>query len=126
MKVIVCGSRGIKDYDLVKRVIEDGLRVLEIEVKDVEVVSGTAAGVDRKGEKWAEENGLKLHKYPGDWEKYGNKAGFIRNAEMVRIADALIAVWDGESRGTNNCILEARKKRIPIYVWNESKKEIVR
>ena len=32
MKVIVCGSRGIKDYDLVKRVIEDGLRVQEIEV----------------------------------------------------------------------------------------------
>lgn len=51
-----------------------------------------------------------------DWEKHGRAAGPIRNQQMVNEADALIAIWDGESKGTAGIIGMARKKGIPKYV----------
>lgn len=46
----------------------------------------------------------------------GAKTGHIRNAEMADNADALIAYWDGESRGTKNMIETAKTKGLKVYV----------
>jgi hypothetical protein len=35
---------------------------------------------------------------------------------MAEYADALIAIWDGESRGTKNMIEEATKRNLSVYV----------
>ena len=40
----------------------------------------------------------------------------IRNHEMVEYADALVAVWDGKSRGTQHMILNMQKTGKPVYV----------
>jgi len=80
------------------------------------VISGTAAGVDVHGERWAEEQGIPVEKYPADWNKHGKSAGHIRNAEMADVADALVAIWDGESRGTKGMIELALKKGLSLYI----------
>ena len=36
---------------------------------------------------------------------------------MAEYADALIAVWDGESRGTKNMIDEATSRNLKLFVY---------
>ena len=81
------------------------------------VISGGARGADSLGERWANENKKELLRFPADWGKYGRAAGHIRNAEMAKNADALIAIWDGESRGTKDMINKAKKHGLQIYIF---------
>jgi len=110
MKVIIAGSRTISDFFVVKTAIEkSGFEITE-------VVSGNAAGVDRLGERWAVQNNILITKFPADWNKHGKAAGFIRNREMAEYADALIAVWNGESAGTKDMIDQMKQRGKPIFV----------
>lgn len=110
MKVIIAGGREITDYDLVlKAVLNAGFDITA-------VVSGGARGVDAMGERFAEEAGIQLFKFPADWDKHGRAAGPIRNQVMGDFADALIAIWDGQSRGTKHMIDYATKKGLKVYV----------
>jgi hypothetical protein len=110
MKVIIAGGREINDYELVLRA------VLNAGFDITSVVSGAAPGVDTMGERFATEAGLELFKFPADWDKHGRAAGPIRNRVMGDFADALIAIWDGKSRGTKNMIDYATKKGLKVYV----------
>ena len=73
-------------------------------------------GVDSMGEEWAKSKSIPVRRFPADWDGLGKAAGFIRNAEMADYADALIAVWDGKSRGTANMIEVAKKKGLKVHV----------
>lgn len=68
------------------------------------------------GERYARERGFQLRRFPADWEQHGKSAGHIRNAKMADNADALIAFWDGESKGTKNMIDNARRKGLAVRV----------
>ena len=110
MKTIIAGSRNITDYSQV----EAAVKAASWEV--TEVISGGARGVDELGEWYATSNNIPLRIKPADWSRFGRAAGPIRNQEMAEIADALIAVWDGESRGTAHMIETMRKKTSNVYV----------
>ena len=83
---------------------------------ELEIVSGTARGVDQLGERYALERGLKLKKFPANWDKYGRKAGYLRNKEMAEYARILIAFWDGKSKGTKHMIDLAQKYGVFIII----------
>jgi hypothetical protein len=101
-KVIVAGSRNFCDYELLKCKL---MFLLKNKLKnDVEIISGGAKGADCLGERFAKENGYNLRIFKANWNKYGKKAGPIRNTEMVEYADALVAFWDGKSKGTAHII----------------------
>ena len=111
MNVIVAGSRNITDYRIVKNVL--GGLDWSIDL----ILSGHANGVDKLAERWARESGIEVNKYPAYWDKYGKKAGYVRNLKMAQRADALIAIWDGESKGTKMMIDIALDEKIKfIYV----------
>ena len=98
MKVIVAGTRTIEDYEVVCKAIEEsGFEITEL-------VSGGARGVDKLGERWAKENGVPVNVFQAEWEKYGNRAGPIRNVAMGSYADALIAIRHGPSPGTSHMV----------------------
>ena len=65
---------------------------------------------DRLGERYARERGYQIQRFPADWDGDGSSAGPIRNAKMADNAHALIAFWDGHSRGTKNMIETAASK----------------
>lgn len=111
MKVIIAGSRDITDRVIVAKAI------LESRFNFTEVVSGTARGVDRLGEIFACSKGYSVKKFPANWTEYGKAAGHIRNREMAQYADALLAVWDGKSRGTKNMIEEMEKLGKPVHIY---------
>lgn len=80
------------------------------------VVSGTARGVDQLGEQFAKDFSLPVTRFPANWDAYGKQAGFLRDKEMAEHADALIAVWDGKSRGTEHMIDIATEKGLAVHV----------
>lgn len=115
-RVIIAGGREFADYQLLKEFADYILSNIEA---DIEIVSGGASGADRLGELYAEERGYQIRRFPADWKRYGYGAGPRRNREMAEYADALIAYWDGHSRGTRNMIELAKeyglKIRVKIY-----------
>lgn len=110
MRTIIAGSRDFDDYELLKRTVTSlGWNITQ-------VVSGTARGADKLGEQWAHESGTDLIQFPADWDRYGKRAGPIRNEIMAENADACIIFWDGKSRGTANMISLAKKFKLQLVV----------
>lgn len=110
MKVIIAGGRDIEDYDAVLKAVADAKFDIDT------VVSGGATGVDTLALRYARENGIFSMVFPANWKGYGRRAGPMRNQEMAEHADALIAVWDGESTGTKDMINRMVKANKPVHV----------
>jgi len=113
MKLAIVGSRTFLDYVRLERCLLRTFSLAEIEA----VISGGARGTDTLVARFAARHGLPLVVVPAEWEKYGKKAGPIRNTEIVRRADVLVAFWDGVSRGTFDSISKARGagKRVEVF-----------
>lgn len=135
MKVLICGSREIvplsedKEYSLsdrrrhkqelerwhiMKAVSEASL---EQKIIVTSVVSGGARGVDTLANRRAVEWEVPFTEYPADWYKYGKGAGFLRNIQMLDNCEAVIAIWDGKSKGTAHTIKEAKKRNLPLHIY---------
>jgi hypothetical protein len=110
MKCIIAGSRTIADYATVEKAIKDSKYDI------TEVVSGTARGVDKLGELWAENNNIPIKRFPANWDVYGNAAGPIRNRQMAEYADCAVVVWDGSSRGSKHMINIMEKIGKPYFL----------
>jgi len=108
-KVIIAGGRTFDDYDLLKKSCDKYLK-RKLKTDEVIIISGTARGADRLGERYATERGLQIERHPANWTRNGKRAGYLRNQEMADVADALIAFWDGTSRGTKHMIDIMNKK----------------
>ena len=98
MKVIIAGTRTFNDYQLLCNTIK------ELNISIDEIVCGGARGADTLGEKYAKENNIPIKYFLAEWDKYGKRAGFIRNHQMGDYADYLIAFWDKKSKGTLDMI----------------------
>jgi hypothetical protein len=105
VRVIIAGGRDFSDYE---RLSERVLHLLSAQ-DQVTIVCGEARGADSLGKRLAYEKGWEVLSFPADWDKYGKAAGYKRNEEMARNADALIAFWDGKSKGTKHMIDLAKK-----------------
>lgn len=113
MRVIIAGSRSLADPAFVSEAIRtSGFKVTEI-------VSGGARGIDRLAKAWAMQNDAAYKEFLPDWEKYGRGAGPVRNKCMAEYADALIAIWDGSSKGTGDMVAKALKLGLRIFVYNK-------
>lgn len=132
MKVIIAGSRNFKYHDInqwgrdvyitlpmtgVYELIDEAMAETGYSILVSEVVSGSANGVDITAEYWANKNNIKIERFPADWGRYNKSAGFIRNSQMAKYADALVAIWDGSSSGTAHMIKEMQKLRKPTEVF---------
>ena len=113
MKVIVAGSR----EGFVRKDVFNAIIASPFHGKITEVVSGNARGVDRDGEYYAFAHALPVTKFLPDWGKEGKKAGMLRNIQMGNYADALIAVWDGQSKGTKQMITYMQGLNKPVYIY---------
>ena len=111
--VAVVGSREYRDALGPEQVIPE----LGQTAPAVTVISGGARGVDQRAIAAARGAGLKVREYPADWDRYGKRAGFLRNEEMVKAADMVIAFWDGSSKGTKHTIDLAMKYKKTLLLY---------
>ena len=107
MKVAVIGSRNLVVQDL-------GIYLPE---ETMEIVSGGAKGVDQLAFQIAQQQGLPCVELLPDYGRYGRGAPLIRDREIVREADLVLAVWDGASRGTRYVMEQCRKTHTPVRVY---------
>ena len=114
-RLIVAGSRNFNNYELLKQKCDSLLSQKRL-THSIVIISGTARGADRLGERYAAERGYRIERFPADWDRNGIAAGPIRNSQMAAHADALVAFWDGKSRGTRDMIERAEKHNLPIRV----------
>ena len=110
MKLAIIGSRTFNNYGLLQETLE------QYKSKITLVVSGAAKGADSLGERWAIKNNIKTLIFPADWEKYGKRAGFIRNEDIIKNCDAVIAFWDEISRGTAHSLSLCEKYNKPYKI----------
>jgi hypothetical protein len=113
MKVAVIGSRDFNDYEEVKQTLST--------IKITLLVSGGAKGADSLGERYAKEHNIETKIFLPDWEKYGKKAGFLRNTDIINEAELIIAFWDGQSKGTKDSIDKAFKSEKKILIITKTK-----
>lgn len=111
-RVIIAGSRSFDDYDLLCRKCDRFFSAR----KPTAILCGEARGADLLGKRYAAEHGIPVRSYPADWNTHGRKAGYLRNLDMAENADALIACWDGQSRGTSNMIHLAYERGLSIRI----------
>jgi len=102
MRIAIVGSREYHDPEAVTACVSSF-------PPDTVIVSGGARGVDTWAEQAAHACGLQVDIKRPNWDAYGKGAGFIRNVDIVRSADKVIAFWDGKSKGTAHSIRVARQ-----------------
>lgn len=118
----IVGSRTFTDYKKMKEFINEKFDISEVGT----IVSGGARGADSLARVFAFENDLELLEFPAQWDKYGKRAGFIRNVDIITNCDMCAVFWDGQSHGTKHDIdlCEEMGKPYEIcYFENEEKKE---
>lgn len=121
MKIVVAGGRDFNNKEIIFRCLDSiGIK------KEYTIVSGHARGVDTIAEMYAKERGLALELYPAEWDKYGKKAGHMRNHKMALVSDAVIAFWDGSSRGTRSMLNYALTNQLSIIVFDYNGNQIGR
>ena len=112
-RVIIAGGRYFNDYDLLRHKMDI---ILSNITDEIQVNCGMATGADSLGEKYAKSKGYKINYFPADWDKYGKSAGYRRNKQMAENAEALVAFWDGESKGTKLMIDLAKEYNLKIRI----------
>lgn len=122
-RVIIAGGREFKG-DVAKTILEQKCNHT-LQNKDfnrMEIVHGAARGADTLGADYGKDNLMLVTDFPANWDTYPKAAGPIRNTEMANYADALIAFWDGESKGTKHMIETAKKKGLLVRVIRYDRK----
>ena len=115
MKTAVIGSRSLFIEDIGDYLPE----------KYTKILSGGARGVVTCAKIYATKEGIKITEILPDYKKYGRAAAIKRNVEIIEKADAVVAFWDGKSKGTEFVINHCKKhnKTVKIYVINKKGEE---
>lgn len=121
IKVIIAGTRDFDNYELLKQKMDKILAARVRNNEEIIIVSGTARGADKLGERYARERGYTIKRFPADWDKNGKRAGYIRNEEMAKYADACVCFWDEASRGTKHMIDLATRYKLALRVIKYNK-----
>ena len=111
MKVAVIGSRNLRVDNLGKYLPEE----------TTELVSGGAVGIDKCAKEYALKNNIPIKEFLPDYDSFGKRAPLIRNIEIIKYADMVLAFWDGTSRGTKFVIDNCKSRGKPYKVFVPTK-----
>lgn len=108
-KIGIIGSRrrnSIQDYAEIKNHFLNTLSPKG----DTIISGGCPKGGDRFAEILAKTYSIPITIYKANWKKYGKSAGFIRNTDIAKESDILIAcVAPDRTGGTENTIKKFKK-----------------
>lgn len=129
MRLVIAGSRSFNDYIKLENTINEFIRSNNIDTDKLEIITGMAKGADILGERYAINHAIRLVRFPAKWDKYGKRAGFLRNEEMAKYAmydhGTLFVFWDGRSHGTKNMLKQGHKYHLEIHIIKPFKQEEV-
>lgn len=123
MRILVTGSRDWPEESIVQRaMLHWWLDNDRPNADTITLVSGACpTGADRMAEECARTQHFNIERHPANWDKYGRRAGFVRNSEMVALgANVCLAFIYNESRGATMASRLAGLSLIPVKYWRLS------
>ena len=118
-RLLVTGSRDWEDSLTVGRELYRWWESTGCD-RDALLVHGGARGLDQMAAGIWMGQGLIVEVYTAEWERWGKRAGYIRNAEMVNAgADACLAFIRNGSRGATMCASLASQAGIPTRILSQ-------
>jgi hypothetical protein len=121
MILVISGSRGYHRDEFLPK-LDEAIRLSGFRPTKI-LHGGNMDSVDRLAKAWARLHDLEFDAIAADWEEMERlgipkkAAGPIRNKKLVAAGDALVALWDGESPGTWDCITQMRRAGKPVFVY---------
>ena len=109
MKLLIAWSRSITAFDLSPHIPS---------TVDT-VISGGAGGIDSLAEQYADFHRLSKYIIRPRYDLYGRAAPLKRNEQMVDMADAVLVIWDGHSKGAQYTVKYARKTNKPLTLIHD-------
>lgn len=108
MKLLIVGSRSIQSFDLSPYVTDN----TEL------IITGGAKGIDQIAEEYANQHRISKLILRPRYDLYAKAAPIKRNEKMVDLADEILVIWDGISKGTKHTISFAQRtnKRLTVVV----------
>jgi len=112
----IVGSRNFNRWDLL---VSEMIKLIDTHGQPDSIISGGAKGADSMAEKWAKSNGCKMIIHPALWDTYGRRAAYLRNQDIVRDSDILLAFPSKGGRGTQMTINLSQDKGIPTIIVDD-------
>lgn len=109
MKILVCGGREFADRDLFYKAMKPYLYD-----KTVSIIHGAAKGADTIAGDWAHAFGHQVESYPADWNKYGKRAGYIRNTQMLNEGKPDLVIAFPGGKGTAMMVKLAKAANVQV------------
>src|SRR5690606_38640260 len=118
MRVLVCGSRTLTPPTSID-VMLFGLTAVIGDDPEFVVIEGGARGADTLARQWCENFGKDFEEYPADWDRYGKRAGYIRNQQMLDEGkpDLVVAFYDGQERSRGTAMMCDLARKAGIETW---------
>jgi hypothetical protein len=112
MRVLVCGGRDFSDCGAVFDVLDELARTESVDC----LIEGDARGADRIAGAWAKRRRVDLRLFPANWTKYGNRAGPIRNQQMLDEGQPDLVIAFPGGRGTDDMVRRATAAGVNVQV----------
>lgn len=108
MKILVCGGRDFVDKEKIFGVLNELANKHSKFYnpfdnwlpEDIMIISGAAKGADSLAVDWAVVNFATFKEYPADWDRFGKRAGYLRNQEMLEKENPDLVVAFPGGKGT--------------------------
>lgn len=114
MRILVCGGRDFKDRDLMVKALKDYEHQ-----SNITIIHGAASGADSMSHSWATAFKHNIESYPADWDKYGKRAGYIRNVQMLNEGKPDLVIAFPGGKGTQMMINLAEAANVPVIRIND-------
>lgn len=117
MKILVCGDRRWKNFDVIFRWLKKQKELATARGEKLEVINGAAPGADELSTRVCRHLDIPVDEVPAEWDKYGKAAGPIRNTTMLhKKPDRVFAFHDDirGSKGTKNMAKQAMASRLQV------------
>lgn len=117
MRILICGGRDFTDYSLLCRHMDDISEDYDFDNNQpITIIAGEARGVDTLAKRYAEECGWGYEGYPADWEKYGRRAGYVRNQQMLTEGRPELVVAFPGGKGTEMMVKLSKEAGVRTVV----------
>jgi hypothetical protein len=125
LRILACGGRDYENRAVVFSMLDHmvfGGSDPESLKKKVEAVicHGGARGADWLAGEWARARGVPCTVYYAQWDKYGKRAGILRNQQMLDEFKPTMTIAFPGGRGTADMMARSRAQDVPVLeVTNE-------
>jgi aspartokinase-like uncharacterized kinase len=113
LRVLVCGGRNFVDYSRLHGKLDE---INSERGPIAEIIHGDARGADTLAAIWAADSDIPIRAFPANWEKFGRRAGPVRNRQMLDEAFPNIVVAFPGGAGTANMIRQAEERGILVIL----------